>query len=65
MTVGSPGGATILASVAQVLLNVIHYDMDLKDAIEEPRIYSNKYPSIRWEKRNSRRNSFTARTNGP
>lgn len=50
MTVGSPGGATIIASVAQVLLNVIHYDMDLKDAIEEPRIYSNKYPSIRWEK---------------
>ena len=49
MTVGSPGGATIITSVMQTIVNVIGYDMDLKDAIEEPRIYSNQYPSIRWE----------------
>ena len=49
MTVGSPGGATIITSVTQVVLNVIGYEMGIKDAIEEPRIYSNSYPNIRWE----------------
>lgn len=49
MTVGSPGGTTIITSVVQTIVNVAGYGMDLKDAIEEPRIYSNKYPSIRWE----------------
>lgn len=49
MTVGSPGGTTIITSVMQTIVNVIGYDMGLKDAIEEPRIYSNLYPNIRWE----------------
>lgn len=49
MTVGSPGGMTIITSVMQTIVNVIGYDMELKDAIEEPRIYSNTYPNIRWE----------------
>ncbi|WP_054951321.1 gamma-glutamyltransferase [Numidum massiliense] len=49
MTVGSPGGATIIASVLQVTLHVLDFDMGLKDAIEEQRIYSNNYPQIRWE----------------
>lgn len=49
MTVGSPGGATIITSVTQTIMNAIGYDMELKDAIEEPRIYSNSYPTIRWE----------------
>ncbi|WP_425283900.1 gamma-glutamyltransferase [Lentibacillus halodurans] len=49
MTVGSPGGTTIITSVMQTIVNVIGYDMALKDAIEEPRIFSSSYPSIRWE----------------
>ncbi|OEH54432.1 gamma-glutamyltransferase [Oceanobacillus sp. E9] len=49
MTVGSPGGATIITSVTQTIVNTIGYEMSIKDAIEEPRIYSNTYPSIRWE----------------
>lgn len=49
MTVGSPGGATIITSVTQTITNVIGYSMSIKDAIEEPRIYSNSYPTIRWE----------------
>ncbi|MBP2078656.1 gamma-glutamyltransferase [Oceanobacillus polygoni] len=49
MTVGSPGGATIITSVTQTIANVIGYGMSIKDAIEEPRIYSNSYPTIRWE----------------
>ncbi len=49
LTVGSPGGPTIITSVTQTIMNAIGYDMDLKDAIEEPRIYTNSYPTIRWE----------------
>ncbi|MFC7319785.1 gamma-glutamyltransferase [Halobacillus campisalis] len=49
LSLGSPGGPTIITSVFQTLVNVIDYDMPLKDAIEEPRIYSASYPQIRWE----------------
>jgi gamma-glutamyltranspeptidase / glutathione hydrolase len=49
LSVGSPGGPTIITSVLQTILNVVDYDMDLQAAIEEPRIYSNQYPNIRWE----------------
>ncbi|MFG6119851.1 gamma-glutamyltransferase [Thalassobacillus sp. B23F22_16] len=49
MTVGSPGGPTIITSVLQTIINVIDYDMELQDAIEEPRIYSASYPQVRWE----------------
>src|SRR5690625_1507786 len=49
MTVGSPGGTTIITSVLQTIVNVIGYEMELKDAIEEPRICSSAYPTIRWE----------------
>ncbi|SFJ46348.1 gamma-glutamyltransferase [Thermoflavimicrobium dichotomicum] len=50
MTVGSPGGSTIISSVYQVIFNRLSYGMDLKAAVEEPRIFSDKYPMIRWEK---------------
>ncbi len=49
LTVGSPGGATIIASVLQTILNVYEYDMELKDAVEEPRIYTNNTNSYRFE----------------
>ncbi|RSD26658.1 gamma-glutamyltransferase [Mesobacillus subterraneus] len=49
LTVGSPGGPTIIASVAQMIINIMDYHMDLKDAIEEPRIYNSTGPFIWWE----------------
>ncbi|SIT71316.1 gamma-glutamyltransferase [Edaphobacillus lindanitolerans] len=49
LTVGSPGGATIITSVLQTILNAIEYEMDLKDAVEEPRIYTNSLTSYRYE----------------
>lgn len=48
-TLGSPGGFTIVASVLQVLLNVVEYKMDLKKAIAEPRIYISPDLSVQWE----------------
>ncbi|MGN1400253.1 MAG: gamma-glutamyltransferase [Bacillus sp. (in: firmicutes)] len=49
LTVGSPGGATIITSVLQTIIHAIEYDMELKDAVEEPRIYTNSLSSYRYE----------------
>ena len=48
-TLGSPGAETIVASVLQVLLNVLEYEMNLEDAIKERRIYNTVNLSIEWE----------------
>ncbi len=40
LTVGSPGGATIITSVAQTLLGFLDRDLDLVDAIAAPRLSS-------------------------
>ncbi|MFC0274993.1 gamma-glutamyltransferase [Metabacillus herbersteinensis] len=49
LTVGSPGGPTIITSVLQTILHAIEYDMELKAAVEEPRIYTNNLSSYRYE----------------
>ncbi|WP_420846056.1 gamma-glutamyltransferase [Neobacillus notoginsengisoli] len=49
LTVGSPGGPTIITSVLQTILHAIEYDMELKAAVEEPRIYTNNINSYRFE----------------
>ncbi|MCG3088240.1 gamma-glutamyltransferase [Sporosarcina cyprini] len=49
LTVGSPGGPTIITSVLQTIINSIAYDMELKAAVEEPRIYTNSTSSYRYE----------------
>lgn len=49
LTVGSPGGPTIITSVLQTILYAIEYDMELKAAVEEPRIYTNNLNSYRFE----------------
>lgn len=48
-TLGSPGAKTIVASVLQVIMNVVDYKMDLKDAISEPRIYVTPDDEKEWE----------------
>ncbi|MCS7174178.1 gamma-glutamyltransferase [Pseudothermotoga sp.] len=48
-TVGSPGGATIITSVMQVIMNIIDHGMDVQSAINAPRIFSSSYPTVRWE----------------
>lgn len=49
LTLGSPGGSTIISSVSQTILNVLDFNMDLKSAIEEPRIFTPMGPHIEWE----------------
>jgi gamma-glutamyltranspeptidase/glutathione hydrolase len=44
LAVGSPGGATIPSTVAQVLLNVLDHGMRLDDALATPRIHHQWLP---------------------
>jgi len=54
MVVGSPGGSTIITSVMQTFLNVVEFNMTLKQAIESPRFHHQWLPDqIYYEKENS------------
>ena len=44
MVLGSPGGSTIITTVAQIISNVIDYKMSLKDAVEAPRTHHQWFP---------------------
>jgi gamma-glutamyltranspeptidase/glutathione hydrolase len=49
MTVGSPGGKTIITTVVQIILNVVEFGMSLQQAIAAPRVYKDTDPEIYWE----------------
>jgi len=44
MTVGAPGGATIITSVLQTILNVAEFDMTMQDAVNAPRFHHQWLP---------------------
>ena len=46
LVVGSPGGRTIINSVLQVVLNVIDFGMDVREAVEAPRIHHQWLPDV-------------------
>lgn len=48
LALGASGGSRIIVAVAQVLENYFDHELDLKDAIEEPRIFSTAFPTINW-----------------
>lgn len=50
LILGSPGGASIIFSVAETILNVLVFQMPLQQAIEAPRLYSTSYSAgVSWE----------------
>jgi gamma-glutamyltranspeptidase/glutathione hydrolase len=50
LALGSPGGATIITSVLQVLLNVLDHQMPLQDAVDAPRFHHQWLPDdVRYE----------------
>lgn len=49
MTVGSPGGKTIITTITQIILNLAEFGMNLPEAIAEPRIYADVDPAVVWE----------------
>ncbi|HTV98138.1 MAG TPA: gamma-glutamyltransferase [Steroidobacteraceae bacterium] len=44
LVLGAPGGARIITTVLEVLVNVIDYGMDLKDAVDAPRLHHQWLP---------------------
>jgi gamma-glutamyltranspeptidase/glutathione hydrolase len=49
--IGSPGGSQIITTVLQVVLNCIDFNMNIREAIEAPRIHHQWMPdSIFYEK---------------
>ena len=50
IVIGSPGGSQIITTVLQVVLNCIDFDMNIREAIEAPRIHHQWMPdSIFYE----------------
>lgn len=50
LVVGTPGGPTIITTVAQVILNVIDHGMELPAAVAAPRVHHQALPdTIRYE----------------
>jgi len=46
LVVGTPGGPTIITTVAQVILNVLDQGMSLPDAVAAPRVHHQALPDI-------------------
>ncbi|MCG2418386.1 gamma-glutamyltransferase [Aequorivita sp. F47161] len=50
MVVGTPGGATIITSVVQTILNVYEFDMNMQEAVDASRFHHQWLPdAIRYE----------------
>jgi len=50
MVVGTPGGATIITSVLQTILNVYEFNMNIQEAVNAPRFHHQWLPdAIRYE----------------
>ncbi len=39
LTLGTPGGSRIISALAQIIINVIDFDMSMDEAIEAPRVH--------------------------
>jgi len=46
LVVGSPGGSTIITTTAQVIMNVIDFDMNIEDAVESYRFHHQWLPDM-------------------
>ena len=46
MSLGAPGGARIITAVLQVLINVIDFKMNIKDAVDFPRFHHQWQPNV-------------------
>lgn len=59
--IGSPGGPTIINTVLQVMVNVIDFGMNIRQAIEAPRVHHQWQPDhIRWEPFGVNRDTWNA-----
>ena len=43
---GTPGGSTIITTIAQIVANVVDWDMDLSEAMAAPRLHHQHLPDV-------------------
>ena len=53
LVLGSPGGSTIITTVAQIIVNIIDFNMSLQEAVESKRFHHQWLPDIIQIERNS------------
>src|SRR5699024_4841947 len=53
MVVGTPGGSTIITSVLQTILNVVHFNMDMQEAVSARRIHHQYLPDVIFYEKNA------------
>ena len=46
LILGSPGGSTIITTIAQIIINSIDFDMEIKDAVESKRFHHQWIPNL-------------------
>ena len=46
MSVGTPGGSTIITSVLQTILNVYEFEMNMQEAVNAPRFHHQWLPDV-------------------
>jgi gamma-glutamyltranspeptidase / glutathione hydrolase len=49
LVTGSPGGSTIITTVLQVIVNTIDFNLNVAEAVHQPRIYQGTTQSLRVE----------------
>jgi gamma-glutamyltranspeptidase/glutathione hydrolase len=52
LVLGSPGGSTIITTVAQIAVNVIDFGMNIQDAVDAPRFHHQWLPDVVFYERN-------------
>ena len=53
LVLGSPGGSTIITTVAQIIMNIIDFGMTLESAVETKRVHHQWLPDIIYSEPNS------------
>ena len=65
MVLGSPGGATIISTVANIIMGVIDYGLDIQQAVNAPRFHQQWMPDeLRMEKFGFSPDTLPLLTNG-
>ncbi|MBA4156872.1 MAG: gamma-glutamyltransferase [Gemmatimonadetes bacterium] len=60
LVTGTPGGSTIITTVAQIVSNVVDWEMDLRTAIAAPRLHHQHLPDVlRYENNGLRSETVT------
>ena len=52
LVTGSPGGATIISSVAQMISNIVDFNMNIGSATAAPRLHHQHFPDVLYYERN-------------